>query len=797
MGPHVSAPRFARRTALPAARVVWLISLHLLVYLAAAARASDDQEAEMQVLSGMSIESLLSAKVAVPAAITKLTSAETPASITVITAEDIRHTPARNIYDLIEVYVPGAFWMNHEDGPHPGIRGSIANRNYKYLLRVNGRTMNNKAHFGAQSELEQWNLDDIQRIEIVRGPGSVTYGPGAVAGVVNIITHDASSAEGLRVGAKFVDRYDSVGGSASYGYRSDDFSVYAFGSSTRTYGYGDPDHFVVAKNDPDVEPEVLAGYVGEDVFLDSEPLDYFGDYQDDPQVKVHLDTSFLEHWRFWARYTQQGSNWRGNETKTEFGSSLLNQQGVRDRQWTATLQYENELRENLSVLAMLSGDSADVERRVGDERHPDPDHVLNARVRFSETEIFLRGLLNWQAADWAEVAFGAEYSWDRFGPGWGESEQDMRLGEGGIIVSGPASNAIDPDSKGSADKEGRALFVGDGWSTHTFSLFTEANVTLRPWLKVLLSGRVDKNTYSDYLLSPRVALISNVAEGHYLKLIAQRSLRMNTAGQLYNDDKTGRDSDPEELGSVEAIYSAFLGDQLALNLSGFWNDAKIIAFEGDDNITRRVGDLELFGLEAEIDYRWSFGSVGASYSWVKQHDWDLAGDLTSSGVSYSDYRQELDSPEDCADDINVTCAKQVGFGNDLNNWPNQAAKLFGRVVLFKRLTFHADARFLWDFQGAKDGLEALGRALPGDADVAQALRTVDGVGTYDFDFRFNASLSYEVVKGLDVQVFVQNLFGANRNKRYAYDGGNDDTAPRKARFVEEPRAFGIRVDYRF
>jgi len=146
----------------------------------------------------MSLDELLNAKISVPAALTKLASAEAPASITVITAEDIKYTPARNINDLIEVYVPGAIWMNFEDGPQFGVLGIIANRNFKYLLRVNGRTLNNKGHYGVKSELEQWDMGDIQRIEIIRGPGPVTYGPGAVAGVINIITHDASSVEGLR-----------------------------------------------------------------------------------------------------------------------------------------------------------------------------------------------------------------------------------------------------------------------------------------------------------------------------------------------------------------------------------------------------------------------------------------------------------------------------------------------------------------------------------------------------------------------------------------------------------------------
>lgn len=165
----------------------------------------------------LSLEELSKVIVTVPAAITKLSPLEIPASITVITAEDIRLTPARNIYDLIETYVPSAMWMNSEDGPFLGLRGSITNRNYKYLLLINNRLMNNKGHYGAKSELEHWALDDIQKIEIIRGPGSVTYGPGAVAGVISITTHHANTAEGEAVSARYVNKYDSKGFTFSKG----------------------------------------------------------------------------------------------------------------------------------------------------------------------------------------------------------------------------------------------------------------------------------------------------------------------------------------------------------------------------------------------------------------------------------------------------------------------------------------------------------------------------------------------------------------------------------------------------
>lgn len=730
----------------------------------------------------MSLEELKEMKIVVPAAITTLTLEETPASITVITADDIRHTPARNVYDLIEVYVPGAIWMNHELGPHPGIRGSIVDRNYKFVLRVDGRVMNSKAHYGAKSELEQWDLGDIERIEIVRGPGSVTYGAGAVAGVINIVTHGTGSAARDEIVARFNDTYGSQGLTVSHGTDFERFKTYAYASVSRTSGYAASQFLVTNENQ--------AGFVGEGIQLDRVPMEYFADFQDRPQVKLHLAADIRDRWKLWLRYTQQGSTWRGNEAKTDFGGELVNQQSTQDRQWTAALEYERELRAGLTLTSMLSADSFDAERREENVRHPDPGHALNKKNSFSETELFARGQLSWQANEQSEVAFGVELARDRYGPGWGDSEKDMRLGENGVIVSGPDSNAIDPTSGGSADRNGTAIFVGDGWTTNTFSFFTEANLNVRPWLRVLLSGRADRSTYSDWLLSPRIALIARLADRRYLKLVAQESYRENTAAQVFADVQNGREPDSESLTGLELAYSASAGERLSFDLAGFWNGVDVIAFDPDANVTIGVGELSLYGVEAEVEFQASWGRLGANYSFVEQLDWDLAPGVTRSGISYADYRQPLLG----------TGAVQSGFGNDLNNWPNQSFKFFARLALSKRVTLHADARVQWDFQGREDGLAALRRAVAGEGveeAVERSLAVVEQVGAFEPELRADASFSYALRDDLGLTISIQNLLGSNGNKRYAYDEGENRAAPRKVRFVEEPRAFEIRMEYRF
>lgn len=730
-------------------------------------------------LAEMPLEELLKLKVKVPGAITKLTRPQIPASITVITAEDIGHTPFRNMYDLIETYVPGAIWMIHEEGPHPGIRGIIVDRNYKYLLLVNGRCLNNKGHFGAKSELEAWDLSDISRVEIVRGPGSVTYGPGAVGGVINIITK-ASGRTGFNAGCNYVSMYNAKQVTADYGFSNDKMKWYTHAGITATPGFM-PNHYLVNR-------DYEFGRIGKDIFTDRIPMDYFADAYDQPQVKAHLELQVFDNWRFWTRYTQQGSTWRGNEVKKEYAGKMINMQVTQDRQFTSQLEYVKNLSESVKLHALLSVDTYDTERRTDNAADTaDSDHPLNKRVDFSEDELLGRVVCNWHFSKDAELAAGLEYAFDRFRPPWRESERDMRLGDGGNMVNGPDSRAIRDGVKGSANYNGSPIYIGNGWNTHTFSLFSEANLKLFPLLTMLASARVDKNTYTQWLFSPRIALISPLAEKHVLKAIAQHSVRMNTASQLYADARNGGLSPAEQLQGIEGIYSFYPHEKVTTSAAVFYNQVEVLGFESDSNETKLVGNLRLAGMELECRYSDSTVSFGGSYSIVKQLSWKMASDVRFSGISYSDYREIID------DDSLIIIH---GVGNDLNNWPNHAVKLYGCFYPKSWVSLHVDGRIMFGYQGARDGLTALENAVSGsevESDVATVIDEVEADGVYSYDLRSNASITFHVKKWCELQLYVQNITTINGNRRYSYDEGNDDPAPRRVRFIEEPRVFGIKV----
>ena len=131
-------------------------------------------------------------------------------SVTVITAEDIKKSGATTAAAVIE-RTSGVEVNDY------GARGSLNNisirgANYQQVLvLLDGRRMNSASAGGFDMSNLPVLVDDIDRIEIVRGPSSALYGSDAVGGVVNIITKKTTTAETSITGEAGSHGYQSVG----------------------------------------------------------------------------------------------------------------------------------------------------------------------------------------------------------------------------------------------------------------------------------------------------------------------------------------------------------------------------------------------------------------------------------------------------------------------------------------------------------------------------------------------------------------------------------------------------------
>jgi outer membrane receptor protein involved in Fe transport len=750
------------------------------------ARAAEPPPEPAQPEEPMSLTDLLNITTTA-GTLTGTTASKTPVAVTTITAAEIELSPARNLYDLIEIYVPGAFVMNHNDDFHPGIRGIIADRNLKFLLLVNGRNMNQKGHSGATAELGNWDLSDIAQVEVIRGPGSVTYGPGAILGVINITTKDAQTGQ-TQAAIKYVAPYGSMGVNVSAAQRSGSLEVYGAASVVRTTGIA-PNFYAGDKLDN-------VGYVGKSFpanspyFLESQR--YFSDYLDNPQIKLHLDIKAGQGWNFWARYTTSGvptprSGAGAASRQVDASGQLLDFKGFSDRRLTTTAANQHTFGSMFTLKSMLSWSLEDFNQYETIIDKSEVSSLKNNKIRFAESEIFARLLGVIRHTERISTAVGVEYSHQFFGPGVGASpDTGFKMGDSSDIVSGPTSHTVDANGvliggNGSTTP----IYAGSGWSTDTISALAEANLELHPLLGFIVSGRVDKNSYSKVLLSPRLVVLSQVGRDTVIKAIIQQSQRMNTAEQLYVQHLSGSTSDPETLTGGELAVSTSPRDHLRFEGSGFYNQVDVLAWNGK-NATIPVGKLKLAGGEVEGRYSAPGITIGLNQAYVKQIDWRLAADQTGSGISYSDFNRNVD-----------TMANVVlhGVGNDLNNVPPIVTKLYASYN-WRMLTGHVDGHVFWGWPGLKDGLTSLeegAAGTPKEGPVNNAVSMARATDIYGIDVRVNLSLKVQIGQHLSLTGYVLNLVGNRGNRRYSYDAGINSASPNRIGWVEEPRAFGVEL----
>ena len=136
-----------------------LLAVSFDVLGAEAAQTAETAKTEEPDLFAMSLEQLMDVGVYAAATITEKDPLKTPACVTYITAEDIARTPARNILDLMEIYVPGMLYMNHSIGPVMGMRN-----NHRQALQVSGQ----RQWYECQYQIALWRPSGAIELGIER-----------------------------------------------------------------------------------------------------------------------------------------------------------------------------------------------------------------------------------------------------------------------------------------------------------------------------------------------------------------------------------------------------------------------------------------------------------------------------------------------------------------------------------------------------------------------------------------------------------------------------------------------------
>ena len=318
---------------------------------------------------------------------------EAPNAIYVITAEDIKRSGAVDVPDLFRL-VPGMDVVNVYGGTYGACaRGFNERFVSRMLVMIDGRSIYTAFFGGVFWENEQVFLEDIERIEVIRGPGATLWGANAVHGVINIITKDPDEDQGLMVTGKAgsknyrenVTRYsdtiaDKFSFSVTGGYREDegtrgvnDYRRVPKATGRVKYQLSDSStvQFFAGFNEsesgmeltlftPRTDAHIRSNYQMlrlEHQFSDTSQF-HFQVYRDsyeihstDKAVKVDEDKYDVELQHSFSLGDKHHFVWGGNYRSTEVDSKFLNPTSDHDDLIGLFLQDEFTILDNLSFIA--------------------------------------------------------------------------------------------------------------------------------------------------------------------------------------------------------------------------------------------------------------------------------------------------------------------------------------------------------------------------------------------------------------------------------------------------------------
>ena len=681
-------------------------------------------------LFDLPLEDVMELEVVSLGSLTMTTRQLNPAATTTITQDQIRLSGAHSLNEVREIYVPSLQFIRHNwEAPHLGLRGIINDRDDKYLLLVNGRNMNEKLHYGALSERDLVSLGDIHHVDVIRGPGSPIYGPGAIAMVINVVTYNGLNFQGTEFTSKAGAIEEFYSWELKHGQKIDDESgIFLYGGVEKYNGSDESDSpmrfgtsFPTLYGNYNVEKGKSVPYSIND---DGQA------YRDKPRMKFHTQYT-RDNFDLWARYTRGGQDYAYSQGVVaappydvlgiDIPSFLpldsiddFPQAGEGYQQFTVFSGYKQEVSDTFSIDYAFSYDLFDWERINFNEG--------KSAQSSREDEYYGRILGRWTPNEAHSIALGGEYSYEL----WGKRSP-------GFPHEAPYS-----DTLGTPDDP------MEDWRTTTYSLMGEYQWTMSEAWTTFLGGRVDKNTYTDEMFSPRWAMIHTPNDKDTYKLMLARSVRMSFAEELRKEHLVlGTEGDTETMDNIELRYERQHTSELWFAASAYLSKLDIIAFDRTAERSQALGEQKHWGLEVEAKYKKGKVDLGLSHGYTKLIDFDLEPGSST-----------------------VLTAEPLGYGDDLANWSNHITKLQAVYTIDPKWRVNGSARVYWGYPGAKDLADS-------NAPYARDSGYDD---PYDPSYLINLGLEHNPTKNLSIRVDGTNLLGFiddKYNKRlYGFDFGS-------------------------
>jgi outer membrane receptor for ferrienterochelin and colicins len=546
-----------------------------LAILALAASAGAQQD--VKDLSEVSLEEL--SNIQVYSASKHMQSAsEAPASVTVVTADEIQKYGYRNLADILRS-VPGFYVTYDRDYTFVGVRGfgRLGDWNSRILVLIDGHRINNnvlgQAMLGNEFLVD---VDMIERVEIVRGPSSSLYGANAFFAVINVITRTSKQVKDWELS----------------------FQTGSFGTNEGRATYGHQFHGLGV---------LLSG-----TFYNSTGQTLFFPQFDNPANNngITSDTDYESYKHILATLTYHGFTLQGlfstrdKGVPTAYFGAVFNDPSDYniDSHQYVSLDYQHPI----GKWQLDAGTSYDQARLQG----PVPEAPLISGEPIVLSTYSFRG--NW----WTGEIKVSRDLFERNHLTFGSEVRDNLRQDQGDLLNPP--NAFTPEPNNSLIT---ALYVQD-----------EFGITSR----LTLNAGVRYDHYSTFggTTNPRAALIFRAADKTTLKLLYGNAFSAPDVyetspdfGVFYDDNLKLQ---PEHIQSLEARVEQGLGQYFQLSSGVYRNRISdlitLVSVPSDGNFQyQNAGNAQALGMDVEVSGRATNGLQGkASFEYVDAYS-DSAG----------------------------------------------------------------------------------------------------------------------------------------------------------------------------
>ncbi len=513
---------------------------------------------------------------------------EAPAAVSIVGRDEIKMFGYRTLGEVLRS-APGVYLTDDRYYSYLGLRGFSRPGDYnsRALLQVNGHRANDNLYDSALIGQEALvDVDDIERVEIIRGPASSLYGSSAFFGVINVITRRGVDVRGVEA---------SVEGGSLDTYKGRLTAGHEFASG--------------------VDAMVSASYYDS---AGNEKL-YFREF-DAPESNngIARDLDYERAWHVlttlsYRDFVLSGAfNDRTRGIPNGSYGSYFNSQGSEtwDRAGYVDLKFERDL--------------------------PGDTHLL-ARVGLHHYDY--RGRYPYNQADPGDPPLVVPNRDDAAGEWWGVEVLATRTFFERVTVTGGAELRDNFKQDQLNYDEGRppSVYVNSHGSGVVVGTYAQADWSILTNLILSAGVRYDHYSTVGSTVNPRVGLVYRPWDPTTLKLVYGRAFR---APNAYETDyaapgyTTAPDLDPEKIQTYEMMWEQAVRGPVRTGLSAFYYDVQdLIGLDYSQPLVRyrNLSSARAYGMETSVEGRWTNGWMArVSYTAQRAEDGDTGDELSNA-----------------------------------------------------------------------------------------------------------------------------------------------------------------------